>query len=107
MTGRALLYGASGYTGREIALSLAGEVDLVLAGRDSAKIRAVAEPLDLPWRAFALSDASAVAACLADIDVVLHAAGPFEDTAQPMIEGCLRTATPSVAMHPYSRRTEP
>ena len=93
MTGRALLYGASGYTGREIALSLAGEVDLVLAGRDSAKIRAVAEPLDLPWRAFALSDASAVAACLADIDVVLHAAGPFEDTAQPMIEGCLRTAT--------------
>ena len=93
MTGRALLYGASGYTGREIARALAGEVDLVLAGRDGAKIRAVAEPLGLPWRAFALSGAAAVAACLADIDVVLHAAGPFEDTAQPMIEGCLRTAT--------------
>lgn len=93
MTGRALLYGASGYTGREIARALAGEVDLVLAGRDAARVRAVAEPLGMPWRAFALSDTAAVAACLADIDVVLHAAGPFADTAQPMIEGCLRTAT--------------
>lgn len=93
MTGRALLYGANGYTGREIARALAGKVDLVLAGRDGAKIRAIAEPLGLSSRAFALTDAAAVAACLADIDVVLHAAGPFADTAQAMIDGCLRTAT--------------
>ena len=34
MSGRALLYGASGFTGRLIAQHLCGQLDLVLAGRD-------------------------------------------------------------------------
>jgi NAD(P)-dependent dehydrogenase (short-subunit alcohol dehydrogenase family) len=54
---RALLYGATGYTGRAIAqTALAGEMDLVLAGRNPEALRAVAEPLGLPWRAFPLGD---------------------------------------------------
>jgi len=90
MTGRALLYGASGYTGRLTAEHLAARgVDLVLAGRDADKLRAVAEPLGLGWRAFDLRSAPTIEAALRDIDVVLHAAGPFRITAAPMIGACL------------------
>lgn len=94
---RALLYGATGYTGRAIAAALAKEhgreVDLVLAGRDERAVRAVAEPLGLPWRAFALGDQQAVRAGLAGIDAVLHAAGPFAATAMPMLDACLAART--------------
>jgi short subunit dehydrogenase-like uncharacterized protein len=90
MTGRALLYGATGYTGRLTAEHLAARgVDLVLAGRNADKVRAVAEPLGLGWCAFDLLSASTIEAALGDIDVVLHAAGPFRITASPMIGACL------------------
>lgn len=90
---RALLYGATGYTGRAIAAALAGKVDLVLAGRNEQAVRAVAEPVGLPWRAFALGDPQAVRAGLAGIDAVLHAAGPFAATAMPMLDACLASGT--------------
>ncbi len=89
MSGRALLYGATGYTGREIAAALT-DVDLVLAGRDEARVRAVAEPLGLAWRAFGLSDDHRLVEALADVDLVLHAAGPFDSTLRPMLEACIR-----------------
>jgi short subunit dehydrogenase-like uncharacterized protein len=92
MSGRALLYGASGYTGREVARALVG-ADLVLAGRDEERVRAVAEPLGLPWRVFDLAEEDRLVRALADIDVVLHAAGPFDVTARPMLEACLLTGT--------------
>ncbi|WP_324828588.1 saccharopine dehydrogenase family protein [Qipengyuania zhejiangensis] len=90
MSGRVLLYGATGFTGAEIARHLAGNVDLVLAGRNPERVGAIAEQLGVGWRAFDLSDAAVLDAALGDIDVVLHAAGPFGTTAQPMIEACLR-----------------
>ena len=94
MTGRALLYGATGYTGREVARRLAeAGTDLVLAGRDPEGVRLVAEPLGLAWTAFDLASSNRVEGALADIDVVLHAAGPFEQTAAPMLAACLRTGT--------------
>ncbi len=93
MSGRALLYGASGYTGRLIAQHLGRSIDLVLAGRDEARVRAVAEPLGLAWRAFGLTSPTTLAAALRDVDVVLHAAGPFAATALPMAEACLKTGT--------------
>ena len=90
MSGRALLYGATGYTGRLIAGRLAEQgVEVVLAGRDARRVRAVAEPLGLAWAAFDLSDPGAIARTLDGVDVVLHAAGPFEQTAAPMLEACL------------------
>jgi short subunit dehydrogenase-like uncharacterized protein len=90
---RALLYGASGYTGRAIAAALAGELDLVLAGRNERAVRAVAEPLGLAWRAFPLDDPHGVQDALADVDAVLHAAGPFAATAMPIFEACLASRT--------------
>lgn len=90
MSGRVLLYGATGFTGAEIAKMLAGTIDLVVAGRNEAKISSLAQQLDVQWRTFALDDAGAIDIALDDIDLVLHAAGPFKTTARPMMEGCLR-----------------
>jgi short subunit dehydrogenase-like uncharacterized protein len=92
MTGRLLLYGATGYTGRRIAPALAQSgVDVTLAGRDEAAVRRVAEPLGLPWVAIDLADAEGLDAALRDVAAVLHAAGPFAQTAAPMLAACLRT----------------
>lgn len=89
MSAVALLYGASGFTGRAVAHQLAGTMDLILAGRDEGRVRAVAEPLGLGWRVFDLADPQHIAAQLAGITAVLHAAGPFEQTARPMVDACL------------------
>lgn len=85
-----MIYGAYGYTGRLLAQDAvdAGERP-VLAGRDPDKVRALAERLDLPWRAFGLDAPRKLASHLADIDLVAHCAGPFSVTAEPMREACL------------------
>lgn len=91
MTGGVLLYGATGYTGREVARRLAAESAPVrLAGRDAARLSAIAEELDLPWTAFPLSDVDALRAAVEDAEVVLNAAGPFADTCTPVLDACLR-----------------
>jgi short subunit dehydrogenase-like uncharacterized protein len=85
-----MVYGVTGFSGRAVAERLceAGH-DVVLAGRDAERVRAVADALGAPWRAFALHDLAEVASRLAGIDVVLHAAGPYADTAGPMLIGCI------------------
>ncbi|MDG5747598.1 saccharopine dehydrogenase NADP-binding domain-containing protein [Qipengyuania sp. XHP0207] len=92
MSGRVLLYGATGFTGAEIAAMLAGKVDLVIAGRSEARVSALGAELRTPWRSFDLSDERAIDIALEDIDLVLHAAGPFGTTARPMMHGCLRNS---------------
>lgn len=93
MSTRVLLYGASGYTGQALAHHLTGAWDLVLAGRNPDKVRVVAERLGLPWRAFDLANAGETRTALADVGVVIHAAGPFMETAQPMVDACITTGT--------------
>jgi len=89
-----LLYGAYGYTGRLIAdLAVARGLRLTLAGRDAGKLAAVAGPLGLDAVPLALDDPAALDAALADVPLVLHAAGPFSATSVPMVEACLRTGT--------------
>jgi saccharopine dehydrogenase (NAD+, L-lysine-forming) len=86
-----LLYGANGYTGR-LAAELAASRGLkpTLAGRSADKVRPLAERLRLPWRAFALEDASALDEALRGHALVLHCAGPFSQTSRPMVDACLR-----------------
>lgn len=91
---RWMLYGATGYTGKLIAAA-AREAGLepTLAGRDASKVRALAEPLGLPWVAFGLDDPATVDRHLDGHAFVLHAAGPFAATSAPMVDACLRTST--------------
>ena len=93
-TGQFLIYGATGFTGKLTART-ATERGLkpILAGRNEAKLRAVALPLGLQYRVFELSDASALDAALGQVDAVLHIAGPFSATSKPMADACLRTGT--------------
>jgi len=88
-----LIYGAYGYTGELIARqAVADGFKPVLSGRNSARVAALAQELGLDSRPFDL-DRDTIAGQLADIDVVLHCAGPFSSTAQPMIEACLASST--------------
>ncbi|MCA6476027.1 MAG: NAD(P)H-binding protein, partial [Chitinophagaceae bacterium] len=75
---RFLLYGANGYTAGLI-IRFAGEYGLkpVLAGRNEAAIRSLAEQHGLDYRIASLDDPKQVDALLQGFQVVLHAAGPF------------------------------
>ncbi len=85
-----LLYGAYGYTGQLIAREAAGQGGApVLAGRDAGKVRALAEELRLESRVFGLDDHDAIVDQLAGCDAVLNVAGPFSQTARPLMEACL------------------
>lgn len=83
-----LLYGATGYTGTLIAQEAVKRgLRPVLAGRSKEKVQTLAEELDLEFRIFELNDRTAEH--LNGIDLVLHCAGPFEKTSEPMIHACL------------------
>jgi len=92
MTGNFMIYGATGYTGKLVAKA-AKEAGLapLLAGRNEAKVKAVAEPLGFSWRAFSLDDSASLDAALREVDLVLHIAGPFSRTSKQMVDACLRT----------------
>jgi short subunit dehydrogenase-like uncharacterized protein len=90
MSASLLIYGATGYTGRLLAREAVRRgLRPILAGRDAAKLATVAAPLDCDVRTVRLDDAAGLAAALRGVRVVLHAAGPFSQTAQPMVAACL------------------
>jgi short subunit dehydrogenase-like uncharacterized protein len=83
-----LIYGAYGYTGSLISRAAVDRgFSPVLAGRDPNRIHALGSELDCRSRAFALDDD--VDAQLSGIETVLNCAGPFEETADPLVEACL------------------
>lgn len=87
-----LLYGANGYTGKLIARLSAGYgLTPILAGRNEAVIKPLAEELGLPYRVFSLEDKVPLQKALQEVKLVLHAAGPYIFTAKQMIEACLET----------------
>lgn len=89
-----LLYGANGYTAQLIIQeSLKAGLEPVLAGRTAEKVKKVAKKFDLSYRVFDLSDAKKIQSELADFSVCLNAAGPFSQTAKPMIEACIASKT--------------
>lgn len=85
-----MLYGANGFTGRLIANeSVARGMKPVLAGRSAERIERLGQDTGCPCRAFSLDSADEVAKHLDGLSAVLHCAGPFSQTAQPMIEACI------------------
>ena len=91
---RWMIYGAYGYTGELIARHAVKQgLHPLLAGRDAERVTALATTLGLESIAVSLDDSKALRAALADVDAVVHAAGPFSRTSQPMVEACLETGT--------------
>lgn len=89
-----LLYGANGYTGRLIAKYAASYgLQPILSGRSEAAIKPLADELKLSFKIIDLNNATQLIAALQEVKLVLHAAGPFSDTAKQMINACLQTGT--------------
>lgn len=90
-TGNFLIYGANGYTG-ELITRYAVERGMkpVVAGRNAIAIEELAKKHHLEYRVFSLDETARLEAALQDVDMVLHAAGPFSITSRPMVEACLR-----------------
>src|SRR5262245_4899870 len=85
-----MIYGAYGYTGELITRqAVARGHRPLLAGRDGAKLEALARELDLPCVSVALEERSALVRALGKVASVCHTAGPFIHTSAPMLEACL------------------
>jgi short subunit dehydrogenase-like uncharacterized protein len=85
-----MIYGANGYTGKLMAREAARQgLHPILAGRNEKIVSALAAELGLESRVFSLDDPQAVLRGLEGCKLVLHCAGPFSVTSQPMIEACL------------------
>ncbi|MFZ1700032.1 MAG: saccharopine dehydrogenase NADP-binding domain-containing protein [Pyrinomonadaceae bacterium] len=86
-----LIYGANGYTG-ELITRYAVERGLkpMLAGRNAIAVESLAKKYQLDYRVFSLDETSLLDGALKQVDMVLHCAGPFSITSQPMVEACIR-----------------
>jgi short subunit dehydrogenase-like uncharacterized protein len=89
-----MIYGANGYTGELVAREAVRRGRKpILAGRNRAAVSRLAEELELECRAFGLDDPASVVANLGGCRAMLHCAGPFSRTSQPMISACLASGT--------------
>jgi len=86
-----LIYGATGYTGRMIAKQAkAVGLNVVISGRNKAKLDELANILSVGAVAFELQDGAALHRNLDGISVVLNCAGPFAHTAEPLMKACIK-----------------
>ena len=85
-----LIYGATGFVGDHIT-RVAAKTGMkpIVAGRDAVKLAKLAAELGVESRAFALQDRAAVERGLDGVSVLLNCAGPFTNTAGPLVEACL------------------
>jgi len=80
------VYGAAGHTARFVLAELKRRgLPAVAVGRNAATL-----PTDVPARVAAVDDPAALDAAFAGCAAVINCAGPFLDTAAPVIEAALR-----------------
>lgn len=85
---RLMIYGATGYMGRMAAeYAVAQRLDIVLAGRNHDRLRALAAQLNVPYRLF--TPDTQAAQSLEGISVLLNLAGPFAQTADALMRACI------------------
>src|SRR5918997_3376191 len=78
MAARIVIFGATGFTGRQVAERLAAQgASPVLAGRSEASVRELAERLGLEWRVADALRQNSIFALLEPGDVLVSTVGPF------------------------------
>ncbi len=88
------VYGAYGYVGRLVTYEAVKRgLQPRLLGRNGERLEHLAEDLTLPATVCRLDDRKVLEGVLADCDVLLNCAGPFKETAPPLVSACLRTHT--------------
>ncbi len=89
-----MLYGAYGYTGKLILEeAIKNDLNPVLAGRNSEKLISLAEKNSLEYKVFNLDDQKIINETIEGFDLVLNAAGPFNETSLPIVKGCLENSS--------------
>ncbi len=89
-----MIYGANGYTGKLIArMAVERGMKPLLAGRNEEELAEMSKQLKLPYQVCSLDDTKSLNDLVLSVKVVLHCAGPFEDTALPMIKACIKNKT--------------
>src|SRR5437879_2409025 len=84
------VFGAYGHTARFVTAELLeGGWTPVLSGRDAAKLETAAHP-GVESRIASVDDPGSLDRAIAGADAVINCAGPFGDTAPPLIEAALR-----------------
>ena len=89
-----LIYGATGHSGRLIAARARDlGIEAILAGRSAERLDPLGRQFGYRWLAFGLDQPLRIDAALSEAAVVVNAAGPFAQTALPLVQACLRTGT--------------
>lgn len=90
MKNRVLVYGCYGYTGRLIVDELLKlNIKPVLSGRDSDKVKELADRHGLEYDSCTSEELSGLLGRHPDIKVLLNCAGPFRYTAREAIRACI------------------
>ena len=89
------VYGASGHTGRFVVAELSRRGFMAIAiGRNAASLAATDFPAGVRREAAGLDDPAALDRALTGADAVINCAGPFLDTAEPLVSAALRARIP-------------
>ena len=86
-----MIYGATGYSGKLIVeRAVKAGMKPVVAGRSEAKVKALATQFGLDYRVFDIDMLEKSDALISQMVLVLNCAGPFSQTAQVMMQACLK-----------------
>lgn len=86
-----LLFGATGYTGKLAATSLARRgADFVVAGRNPDKLSRLSDETGAEARVIEAGDVTALTSALRDVKVLLTCVGPFLQLGETAVEAALR-----------------
>jgi len=87
-----IVYGSYGYTGKLIIEECKAKgLDVILSGRNGDALRSQSAHTGYPFEVVDIDKITSLCALLEKGSMVIHAAGPFQFTAQAMAEACLIT----------------
>jgi hypothetical protein len=87
---RIIIFGATGFTGRQVAQRLAVQgADPILAGRSEGSLRELAERLGVEWRRADALRRNSVFALLEKGDVLVSTVGPFAKWGEPAVRAAI------------------
>lgn len=87
-----IVYGSYGYTGQLIIEECkARGLEVILSGRNADALKKQSEASGFPFQTVDLENKQALCALLEKGSLVIHAAGPFQFTANAMVAACLQT----------------
>jgi hypothetical protein len=89
------VYGATGHTGRFVVAELKRRgFDVIRIGRDAARLREGRAEDTTTWRVAAIESPAQLDAAIRGAAAVINCAGPFLDTALPIVDAALRAGIP-------------